>query len=222
MLQVLKFGVSIVTADGHDVGSLHHVVVDEPTRTVTAITGERRLLESGNLLKPGGWTMPRDQRVPIAAITGADEDEVRVSLTEQEFLALPPYVLGETPEPDAGWTPPGGFVAEDITMRAGSMLGGGLYDPPHDEVENRGPNDRHLSGGCAVWRREPHTHLGSVDRVEMDDASNAITALVVRRGVVFTRDVVLPVRHVVDILDDLVHVDIDDAAWRQLAVYEQT
>src|SRR5579875_3849996 len=156
MLQPLKFGVSAVTADGRDVGTLYRVVVDERVGAdeslyvVTAITVQRRLIESGNLLKPGGWEKPRDLKVPFAQVTGGDEREVRLSLTEQEFLALPPYIVGDVPEPAPDWRPPESFEAEDVTMRAGALLGGGLYEPPHDELENRGPNERHLSHGAAV------------------------------------------------------------------------
>lgn len=219
MQQSFKFGHSVVTADGYDAGTLHHVVIDEPTRAITALAVQRYLLESGNLLKPGGWEASRDKVLPIAVVTGADEDAVRISLTREEFLALPPYVVGDIPEPESGWTPPPEFRAEDVAMRAGSLLGGGLYDPPHDEVENRGPNDRHLSDGSAVWRREPHTHLGDVDRVLMDDTTNTATALVVKSGVFFKHETVLPMRYVVDLLDDLVHVDIPEAEWERLEEY---
>ena len=216
MLQPLKFGVSAVTSDGRDVGTLYRVVVAEQVTpegaiyTVTAITVQRRLMESGNLLKPGGWDAPRDLVVPFAQVTGADEDEARLSLTEDEFLALSPYVIGVTPEPDRTWTPPPGYQAEDVTMRAGALLGGGLYEPPHDEQENRGPSERHVSRGAAVWRRTPHEHIGDLDRVLMDDLSNAVDGLVVRRGALFTHDVVVPARAIDDLLDDLVHVDIHD------------
>lgn len=220
MEQELKFGLSVVTTDERDVGTLHRVVVDEETRQVTGIVVQRRLLESGNLLKPGGWEKPRDQLVTIAAVLGADESEVRISPTEEEFLALPPYVVGSVAEPDGDWTPPPGFAAEDVAMRTGALLGGGLYEPPRDEIENRTPSERHLSHGAAVWQREPHTHLGDIDRVLMDDVSNQATALVVRHGVIFTRDVVLPMRYVVDVLDDLIHVDIPEATWDALPEYK--
>ncbi len=214
MLQPLKFGVSAVTADGRDVGSLYRVVVAErvapegPVYVVTAVTVRRRLLESGNLLKPGGWEAPRDLKVPFAQVTGADEGEARLSLTEEEFLALPPYIVGDVPEPAPGSTPPPGFEAEDIAMRAGALLGGGLYDPPHDEQENRGANERHVSEGAPVWRRAPHEHIGNLDHVLMDDVSNVVEGLVVRRGVLFTHDVVVPARAIAVLLDDLVQVNL--------------
>ena len=214
MLQPLKFGVSAVTADGRDVGTLYRVVVAEqvlpegPVYTVIAVTVRRRLMESGNLLKPGGWDAPRDLKVPFTQVTGADEDEARLSLTEEEFLALPPYIIGDVPEPEPGSPPPPGFRAEDITMRVGALLGGALYEPPHDEQENRGPSERHVSQGSGVWRGTPHEHIGDLDRVLMDDVSNAVAGLVVRRGALFTHEVVVPARAITVLLDDLVHVEL--------------
>jgi sporulation protein YlmC with PRC-barrel domain len=219
MVQSLKLGLSVVTSDARHAGALHRVVIDEPTRTVTAIAVERPLIESGNLLKPGGWEKPRDVRVPIDLVAAADEHKLHLSLAEKDFLALPPYVIGDVPEPDGEWNPPPEFRAEDVSMRVGTLLGGGLYEPPHDEVENRSPTERHLSHGAAVWRREPHTHLGDLDRVLMDEASHQVTVLVVRRGLVFGHDVALPMRYVVDLLDDLVHVDIPEAEWDALEEY---
>lgn len=217
MLQPLKFGVSAVTSDGRDVGTLYRVVIDERSNIVTAVTIQRRLIESGNLLKPGGWEKPRDLIAPFTAVTGADDGEVRLSLTEQEFLALPPYVIGEVPESTEGWSAT--YKADDVSMRASTLLGG-VYSAPEQEQDNRGPNERHLSHGAPVWRREPHTHLGDLDRVLMDDETNAVTALVVRHGVLFARDTVLPLRYMVDLLDDLVHVAIPDAEWDALQEYQ--
>ncbi len=213
MQQPLKFGVSAVTADGRDVGSLYRVVVEVGEQggpgagTVTAITVRRRLLESGNLLKPGGWEAPRDLRVPFTAVTGADGGEVRLALTEEEFLALPPYVLGEVAEPEPGFRPPPSFAAEDVVMEVSGALGG-VYQRPTAEQNNRAPTERHLSHETAVWQREPHTHAGDLDIVLMDDVSNAVEALVVRQGVLFSHDVLTPADYVVDLLDDLVHIDI--------------
>jgi len=209
MLQPLTFGVSTRTSDDRDMGDLYRVVIDEGSRAVTAVTVRRGLLETGNLLKPGGLEKPRDLIVPIAAVVGADEDEIRITITEEEFLALPPYIVGDRPEPDGEWTPPPGYETEDAVMRLGAGLGGSVYRPPHDEQENRGPNERHLSHGAAVWSRDPHEHIGDLDRVLMDDASNLVAGLVVRRGVIFTHDVVVvPAQYIVDLLDDLVHVDL--------------
>lgn len=219
MLQPLKFGVSVVTSDGRDVGTLYRVVIDQSANRVTAVTVQRRLLESGNLLKPGGWEKPRDLVAPIAAVTGTDEGEVRLSLTEEEVLDLPPYVTAERPEGGDGWAPPREFAVDDVSRHASTLLGG-VYEAPREEQYNRGPEDRHLSGGAAVWRRDPHTHLGDLDRLIMDDVSNAVASFTVRRGVIFSHDVEVPFARVVDLLDDLLHVDLPEAEWRALRDYQ--
>lgn len=219
MQQALKFGVSAVTSDGRDVGTLYRVVIDERAEpgggsvyVVTAITVQRRLIESGNLLKPGGWDRPRDLLIPFAHVTGSDDEEVRLTLTEEEFLAQAPYILGDRPEPDGDWEPPAEFRAEDVTMRAGALLGGGLYEPPHDEQENRAPSERHLSRGAEVWRRDPHELAGNLDRVLMDDTSNVVIGLVVSQGILFHHDAVVQAGDIVDLLDDLVHIDLPAGA----------
>ncbi|HZS89817.1 MAG TPA: hypothetical protein VFE42_20295 [Chloroflexota bacterium] len=218
MQQILKFGTSVLTSDRHDVGSLHRTIIDIGGMAVTAIAVERPLLTSGNLLKPGGWTAPRDQRVEMALVTGADDDEIRITPTEDEFLALPPYIVGEVAEQGEAWDLPPQIVAEDLGARASALLGG-AYEPLVDEVENRGPDERHLSAETPVWRHEPHTQLGELDRVLYDDETNAVTGLVVRRGLLFHHDVLLPASYIVEVLDDLVHVDLSDEAWQSLEEY---
>jgi hypothetical protein len=215
MQQVLKFGTSVLTSDRRDVGSLHRTVIDITRMVLTAIAVERPLLTSGNLLKPGGWTAPRDQRVEIALVTGAEDDEIRITSTEEEFLALPPYIVGEVPEEGEAWDLPPQVVAEDLGARASALLGG-AYEPLVDEVENRGPDERHLSGDTPVWRQEPHTHLGDLDRVLYDDETNAVTGLVVRRGRLFHQDVLIPASSIAELLDDLIHVDLTDGALQSL------
>ncbi len=216
MEYLIRFGTLVRSSDGAEVGSLFRAVIDANTLRVAAVTVERPLRESGNLLKPGGWTKPRDKVVALDRISSAREHEVALSMTRDEFLAAPDYITGSDPQPDGEWTPPASFAAEDVTMRASNLLGGALYVPPHDDVENRGPDDRHLSTEAAVWRREPHTHLGDVDGVVIDGSSNTVSALLVRRGRLFGHEVRLPVAHIVEIFDDLIHVDLSDAQLRTL------
>jgi hypothetical protein len=217
MQQVLKFGTSVLTSDRRDVGSLHRTVIDTTRMVLTAIAVERPLLTSGNLLKPGGWSSPRDQRVELAEVTGAEDDEIRITHTEEEFLALPPYIVGSMPEDGDPDLPPQ-VVAEDLAARASALLGG-AYEPLLDEVENRAPDERHLSGDAPVWRHEPHTHLGDLDRVLYDDETNAVTGLVVRRGRLFHHDVLIPASSIAELLDDLVHIDLTDGALQSLQEY---
>ena len=70
------------------------------------------------------------------------------------------------------------------------------------------------------WRIEPHTHIGDVDRILIDEQTREIEALVVRRGVVFSHDVILPIHYVVEVLDDIAHVNISDDDLERLAEFQ--
>jgi hypothetical protein len=43
---------------------------------------------------------------------------------------------------------------------------------------------------------------------------------VIRRGFLFSKEVVLPVRYIVEVVADIVRIDIDDESLRSLAEYE--
>jgi uncharacterized protein YrrD len=87
------------------------------------------------------------------------------------------------------------------------------------DVLAKAPDEVDIAKDSPVWRLNPHEKIGEVERVIFDDESRKITALVIRRGFLFTRDVVLPVRYVAEVVEavgGIVRVDIDDASLKQL------
>ena len=54
----------------------------------------------------------------------------------------------------------------------------------------------------------------------LDPTAGEVRAFVIRRGFLLTRDVILPVRYVAELFDDLIRVDITDAELAQLREYE--
>jgi uncharacterized protein YrrD len=81
------------------------------------------------------------------------------------------------------------------------------------------PESAEINKDSPVWRLDPHQKLGEVERVIFDGARR-ITGLVVRRGFLLHRDVVLPVGHVVEVVAGIVRVDIDDNALAALPEFE--
>jgi hypothetical protein len=73
-----------------------------------------------------------------------------------------------------------------------------------------------------VWRMNPHEKIGEVERAIYDEASGNVQALVIRRGFVFTKDVVLPMSYVVEVVGEIVRVEIDDAALKGLDEFHET
>ena len=53
----------------------------------------------------------------------------------------------------------------------------------------------------------------------MDEDTDEIEELVIRRGHVFHEDVVLPIDYVTEILDGIVHVQLTDAELQGLQAY---
>jgi uncharacterized protein YrrD len=80
------------------------------------------------------------------------------------------------------------------------------------EILARDPDEVEIKKDSPVWRLNPHKKIGEVDRVIYDADTKKVTDLVIRRGFVFTKDVVLPMRFVVEVVADIVRVEIDDDA----------
>jgi hypothetical protein len=64
-----------------------------------------------------------------------------------------------------------------------------------------------IKEGTPVWRKDPHEKLGEVHHI-LFGPDGAAQAFVIQRGLLLKRDVVLPVRYVVELYDDLIRVDI--------------
>jgi hypothetical protein len=185
---------------------------------ITAITVQRGLIDSGNLLKPGGWEKPRDLVVSMVHVARVQRDKVMLRLTEEEFLSLPPYVTGDVPDQEMG-SPSPRFIAEDLAMRAGAMLGGSIYEPRRVDIENRAPGEHHVSHETKVWQRDPHTHIGDLDRIFIEDDPNRITSLVVRRGLLGKHEVIIPSASIIETFDDLLHVEMSPDELNELQDY---
>ena len=88
------------------------------------------------------------------------------------------------------------------------------------ERDTRTPNEVDIQRDSRVWRLRPHEKLGEVERVIFDQSTQQVTALVIRHGFVFSKEVVLPMSHVTEIIGNIVHVEIDDDALRALAEFK--
>lgn len=205
------------TSDGKDAGKLHAVVVDPRENRVTHLA-----VNTGPFAPEPGFGDPKIVTVDIDKLKDANDDAVTLTLTAAEFKALPLYehthffqVPDEAPPPsgmsrlwDAG-------VAIAASL---ARLGTGIAIPA--EHFQRATFERHILNDTPVWRVEPNTYLGDVERVLVDDATDTIVALVVRRGVLFPDDKVLPMTYVTEVRDGLIHVDILDADLDKLEPYE--
>jgi sporulation protein YlmC with PRC-barrel domain len=208
-------GAQVMTSDEREVGKLHAVVLDPRDNEVTHI-----VVHAGPHFPEPGFGSPRLVNVPIDQMEDAQEKRVLLACTEAQFRRLPLYAEqyffaapGSAPEAAAGR----GHLLWDTGLAIAASLSSlltGIAVP--GESFRRARFERHILNDAPVWREEPHRHIGDVERVLVNEDSEEIESLVVRRGVLFPHDVVLPIAYVTEVLDGVVHVRISDAETEAL------
>jgi uncharacterized protein YrrD len=207
-LEDLHPGASVISADGHKVGTLSRFVIKKDSLKLTHIVVDTGLLRSGEPLWKGGWGLSHDRVLPIGALQAASTDNVHITMTADEFKDLSIDYIEEHFEqmPD---TRPGWPDASDLRRLLASMPGEPGPYVLH-EIQAIDPDEVEIKKDSPVWRLKPHRKIGEVDRVIYDADTKKVTGLVIRRGFLFTKDVVLPMQFVVEVVADIVRVDIDD------------
>jgi len=217
----LKAGVDVFSHDSHKLGTLHSVVLKRSDLSLTHVVVDIGFLRSGRRLWQGGLGLDYDRLVPIAQVHAASDEGVELRLTAEEFKDAPEYTVDHFEQPFD--LTPGEFDIPDVVNRAaalGAIAAGGSniwlverLNKPLEGVD--------IAAGTDVWRREPHEKLGDVRRLLLDPDTGRLRALVIRRGALRHRDIVLPARYIAELFDDLVRVDIDDEALAQLREYKE-
>jgi sporulation protein YlmC with PRC-barrel domain len=216
-LEDLHLGASVVSRDGRKLGSLSHFVINRDTLALTHVVVDTGILRSGTPLWEGGWGLSHDRVVPLGVVQQADSREVRISMSADEFRDHSVDYIDEhfdrMPDAKPGWPD-----ASDVRRIASSIPGEPGPYMLH-ETEAHAPDEVDIRRDSPVWRLNPHEKIGEVERVIFDDDTKKVSALVIRRGFVFQHDVVLPIASVVEVVADIVRVELDDAALKQLAPY---
>ena len=217
-IEDLRLHADVFSADGHKLGTLSRFVVHKEDLRLTHIVVDTGILRSGEALWKGGWGLSHDRMLPLGVVDAADSDEVRITMTADEFRDLSVDFTEEyfksVPDRD-----PGRPDLSDVQRLAMSIPGEpGPYLMQQDTV--LGPGDADIRAGSPVWRMSPHQKIGEVEHVLYDTDSGKMSALVIRRGFIFSKERVLPAEHVVEVVAEIVRVDIDSAQLDALAEFE--
>ncbi len=216
----LHEGADVISRDGHTVGKLTRVVINEHSLKLTHLVVDPGLLHSGESLWKGGWGNPHTRVVPIGVLEDDDSEEVHITMSAEEFAHLSvkyDHVYWK-PMPDLH---PGRLDLSDLAPILRALPGGAGPNVPFD-VMTMAPNEVDVAESSTVWRLKPHEKIGVVDHVLFDEDTNKMTALVVRRGSLFHHDVVLPAEYIVEIveiLEGVVRVEMTDDQLSELAAY---
>ncbi|HUF53449.1 MAG TPA: PRC-barrel domain-containing protein [Dehalococcoidia bacterium] len=220
VIENLRHGARVRTSDGEDIGKLHAIIVDPRDNRVTHIA-----VSGGPFFPDPGFGSPTIVSVDLEDVRDAGEDHVDLRIDQAAFEDLPLYSHTHFVEiPDEERTPedargrPALWETGLALVASLSSLATGIAVPA--EHFRKASYERHILNDAPVWRIEPNTHIGYVERVLIDEASGEIEALVVKRGVLFHEETVLPVRYVKDISDGVIRVQISDADLKYLDTFK--
>lgn len=216
-IEDLRLHAGVVSSDGHKLGSLSRFVINKESLKLTHIVVDTGILRSGQALWKGGWGLNHDRLLPIGVLGHAGSDDISITMSADEFAELSIDYIEEyfthTPDMEKGR-----LDASDIARIAQSIPGEpGPYIM--QQVTAIGPDLADIASDSPVWRLDPHQKIGEVERVLFDTDTGAMSGLVVRRGFIFSKDVVLPPECIVEVVAEIVRVHLDDAQLDALPEY---
>jgi uncharacterized protein YrrD len=217
----LKEGMSVFTRSGEEVGTINRFVIDPETNAVTHVVIQK------------GWLLPEDKVVPFQVIQSDSEDKVVLN-EDIKFDELPPFEEtyfvradedlddpGQTGEhayryaPAYYWYPARpGFVDP--------VMGPGFYPIPVTGGETRRniPEDTvPLKEGTDVLSSDGE-HVGDVERLIVEPASNTATHFVISQGMLFKDRKLVPTHWVKSVAEDQVRLAVSRRVLERLPSYE--
>ncbi|HZT43276.1 MAG TPA: PRC-barrel domain-containing protein [Chthonomonadaceae bacterium] len=213
----IAMGEHVRSQDGQDIGRVKYLVLDPPTGQVKKIVVEKDLF------------LPDDVELPVEALQGTEGDHLLLRLTTDQLKAYPRFdpsqYIGPPPEapyPTIG-SPFGGFLWP-LAYPATSYMPG-IYPVPiplPQDVDSAGnpiPNEvvererqedlanAVLSADSDVVTQDGQK-IGEIDRVLFDAATGRPTALRVRKGFLFPKEVEIPADLIASADDDVITLTI--------------
>jgi sporulation protein YlmC with PRC-barrel domain len=197
-MRSLRIHEEVLGSDGHRLGTVERLVVDERAHRVTHLVVDGRLVGVGHLTDADGGRLTAD----------LDRDD----------LAHQPEARPElTAAPGGHWRAPGGYSLGDFLAIVTALVGQEPYVPPvHLDVDLSSVHE--IAPGSPVF--SGGDEVGEVSEVLTDDAGE-VTALVLRRPGALRRRVRLPSGRVAEVVGTAVHVNLSQREVEALPDYEE-
>lgn len=183
-----------VTGPRGSIGHLQRIVVDERAHAIT------HLVVAG--------------RIVGAAHFEAGDEGLRCDLDGEALERMPDVNDASVADAPEHWQAPRGYVLDNFLRVAGALIGQVGYVPPA-QLEPDLSGIHELTRDSPVWHGPDQ--VGEVAAVLTDDA-DAITGIAVRHHILDER--VVGIEHVVEVVGNNVHIDLDEEALRRQPVYE--
>ena len=188
---LVPFGTRVIDSDGKAVGTVRHVVLHPDTRQVDGLVVHQGVVRSRELI------------VPIAKVATAGQT-VRLTLRASDLEDLPLFHAEHLRRMPDQWDMPAGFDERDFFMvgsgdwteanlpfmkTSPAVSGTPAYVADEDSVED--PQEPEISAGTPVYDSTGE-RVGDVESIGIDQASDKITWIVVKRGHLFGRETTIP------------------------------
>jgi uncharacterized protein YrrD len=212
----LELGQHILSAEGHDIGAIKHLVLDPATGRVKTFVVEK-----------GGF-LPEDIEIPLDALQETAEAGPTLRYTAEQSLHLPRFeetryrAATEEPKetfptyPMGGLLWPNGYVASPAStagfpLFVPAMDGQMAAQTPTESEEQWRQLDAEnavISAGDAVFSQDMEK-VGEVQCVAFDGSTGRPTRLTVRQGWLFHKDWELPPETIASVDDGVVYLRFD-------------
>lgn len=197
---LVHFGTIVVDSHGHPVGTVRHVVLHAESRQVDGVVLHQ------------GVVRTRDLVVPIGKIADAGRP-IRLNMPASQLDTLPLFRPEHLrPMPDH-WDMPAGFDERSFFLVGGgswaeatlpftatspAASGTPAYVRDKDSVEDEQEPD--IAIGMRVYDNTGR-HVGDVDSISIDQTSDTIAWITVRRGPLFGRETTVPASLIASVTD---------------------
>ncbi|MNS30875.1 PRC-barrel domain protein [compost metagenome] len=193
-------GANVHTRDDRDAGRVWRVAFDPNAGKVTHIIIHKGFLTGRNVV------------VPMANVDHVEDDHIHLNIGTSELHALPDFQETDFLPPEEGWEyplayPPGGVVWPMSLTWAGAST----YPVLSNAVvkENIPEQDVTIDAGTHVECVDGH--CGRIDRVIVNDDTQDVVGFVIRKGMIFTRDIEATMDWVDHVDDRGVHLKLTKA-----------
>jgi len=213
----VELGAKVSTADGKQIGTIDKLILDPESGEVKAI-----VVQKGLLFKD-------DIEIDLDGIVDQAQGAVRVRYTEQQLDDLPRFYAGSytppPPERSAAYADIWGYPATTFLWPArgtasadtdlyGHEAVGEVADEVRVMQQERDLGNAVIEEGSEVRSRDGEK-VGTIHRIVFDASNGEPSAIVIRKGFLFTEDVELPASLIASAADDVVYLTVDQHEARQ-------
>jgi hypothetical protein len=170
--------------DGHSLGAIERLVVDESAHRVTHVVIDGHLL-GVRRLKPGPEGLVADlDRAKLKRLPKAEHDHIGA--------------------PGENWRAPLGWRLENFLRITGALIGQAPYEPPvHFDPEL--DDVREITEGSPVW--SGNRKLGEVEEV-ITGEDGSVSELIIKREGVLSGHARVPGNRITEVVGNNVHTDL--------------